>query len=119
MKTNRFNLRNDAAFTLLEITVSIAVFGFIMISVISCWRCIISGTRAGEEAAAAAQRSRTGMKTVIEALTCGELSSMNPQFYGFLTDTTGKFAALSLAARLPSDFPGSGLYGDNVMRRVT
>ena len=44
---------------------------------------------------------------------------MNPQFYGFLTDTTGKFAALSLAARLPADFPGSGTFGDNVMRRVT
>jgi hypothetical protein len=26
---------------------------------------------------------------------------------------------LSLAARLPGDFPGSGLYGDNVVRRVT
>jgi len=26
-------------------------------------------------------------------------------------------AALSLAARLPKDFPGSGLFGDIVMRR--
>ena len=40
-------------------------------------------------------------------------------YYQFDTDTSGKFASLSLAARLPADFPGSGLFGDNVMRRVT
>jgi type II secretory pathway pseudopilin PulG len=122
MKTNRFNSSHNAAFTLLEITVAIAVFGFIMISVISCWRCIITGTRVAQEAAASAQRSRVGMKTVVEALTCGEISAGTPnnaQFYAFLNDTTSKFAALSLASRLPGDFPGSGLFGDNVMRRVT
>jgi prepilin-type N-terminal cleavage/methylation domain-containing protein len=119
MKTNRFHSSDQAAFTLIEITVAIAVFGFIMISVLGCWKCIITGTRAAQEAAAAAQRSRVGMRTVVEALTCGELSSLNPQYYGFLNDTSGKFAALSLASRLPLDFPGSGLYGDTVMRRVT
>ncbi len=40
-------------------------------------------------------------------------------FTRFLNDTSGKFATLSLAARLPSAFPGSGLFGDNVMRRVS
>jgi hypothetical protein len=36
-----------------------------------------------------------------------------------LTDTSSKFTTVSLAARLPLDFPGSGLFGDNVMRRVS
>jgi hypothetical protein len=111
--------RDDAAFTLLEIVVSITVFMFIMISILGCWRCIVSGKMISEDAAAAAQRARVGMKTVVDALTCTELSSLNYQRYGFVTDTTGKFAYLSLAARLPLDFPGSGLYGDIVMRRVT
>lgn len=119
MKTHPSIRSKPAAFTLLEIAVSIAVFSFIMISVIGCWKCIVSGKMIAEDAAASAQRARIGMKTTVEALTCGEISALNPQFYGFLTDTTGKFAALSLAARLPADFPGSGTFGDNVMRRVT
>jgi hypothetical protein len=119
MKTQPSTPPAAAAFTLLEVTISLAVFAFVMISVIGCWRCIVSGKIIAEDAAAAAQRARIGMKTVIEALTCGEISHLNPQFYGFLNDTSSKFASLSLAARLPADFPGSGSFGDNVMRRVT
>jgi Prokaryotic N-terminal methylation motif len=119
MRTRLSTPRDVAAFTLLEVVIAITVFTFIMISVLSCWRCVVSGKMIAEEAAAAAQRSRIGIKTVAEALTCAQLSSQNIQFYGFETDTTSKFASLSLAARLPGDFPGSGLYGDIVMRRVT
>jgi hypothetical protein len=119
MKMHSATLPARAAFTLLEITIALAVFSFVMISVLGCWRCIISGKQIAEDAAAAAQRSRIGMRAVTEALTCSEISSQNLQYYGFVADTSGKFAALSLAARLPGDFPGSGLYGDNVMRRVT
>jgi hypothetical protein len=104
---------------MLEICVAITVFTFIMISVLGCWKCIVSGSMIAQDAAAAAQRARVGIKTVVEALTCAELSQQNLQFYSFETDTSSKFAALSLAARLPADFPGSGLFGDNVMRRVT
>jgi len=119
MKTPRSTQTDAAAFTLLEIVIAITVFSFIMISVLGCWRCIVKGKMIAEEAAAAAQRARIGIKTVVEALTCGEISALNPQYYGFLNDTSGKFAALSMAARLPGDFPGSGTFGDNVMRRVT
>ena len=119
MKTRHSSLRPAAAFTLLEIVISITIFTFIMISVLGCWRCIIKGKIIAEEAAAAAQRSRIGMRTLIEALTCTELDVQNIEFYGFVTDTSEKFATLSLAARLPQDFPGSGLFGDIVMRRVS
>jgi len=101
--------------------VSIAIFMVVMGSVIACWKCIINGKIIAENAAAAAQRARVGIKAVEDALTCSEISA-NPysiQYYAFLTDTSGKFASLSVAAHPPADFPGSGLFGDNVIRRIT
>jgi type II secretory pathway pseudopilin PulG len=108
-----------AAFTLLEVCIAITVFSFIMISILGVWKCIVKGKMVAQDAAAAAQRARVGIHTVVQALTCTELDTRNLGFYEFDTDTSSKFAALSLAARLPQEFPGSGLYGDNVMRRVT
>ena len=111
---------NYAGFTLIEVMVSIAIFMIVMGSVMACWRCVVNGKIVAEKAAAAAQRARIGIRTVEDALTTAELSLNHLEYYAFLTDTTsGKFASLSLAARLPSEFPGSGLFGDNVMRRVT
>jgi prepilin-type N-terminal cleavage/methylation domain-containing protein len=111
--------RATKAFTLIEVVIALTLFSLIMISVIACWKAIINGKITAEQAAAAAQRARVGIKTVEEALSCAEISAANIQFYSFLNDTSGKFASLSLASRLPSAFPGSGLFGDNVMRRVT
>jgi prepilin-type N-terminal cleavage/methylation domain-containing protein len=119
MKTRFSNAISGRAFTLIEVMVSIAIFMLIMGSVIACWKCIINGQFVAEDAAAAAQRARVGIKTIEDALSTAEISTANIQYYAFLTDTTGKFASLSLAARLPGEFPGSGLFGDNVMRRVT
>lgn len=79
----------------------------------------MSGKITAETAAAAAQRARIGIRSVEVALSCAEISTANIQFYAFLNDTSGKFASLSVAARLPEAFPGSGLFGDNVMRRVS
>jgi hypothetical protein len=118
MKIPPVTPKEQTAFTLLEVIVAMSVFTFIMISVLGCWKCIVSGKMIAESAAAAAQRARIGIKTVEVALTCTELSVTNIQFYGFITDTTSKFASVSVAARLPSEFPGSSLYGDTVLRRV-
>jgi prepilin-type N-terminal cleavage/methylation domain-containing protein len=115
MKTNRAS----TGFTLIEVVISLTLFSLIMISVIACWKAVINGKITAENAAAAAQRARIGMKTIEVALTCAEISKPNIGFYAFLNDTSGKFATLSLAARLPAAFPGSGLFGDNVMRRVS
>jgi prepilin-type N-terminal cleavage/methylation domain-containing protein len=119
MPAKPHNRRSFSGFTLIEVMISIAVFMLVMGSVIACWKCIVNGKIIAENAAAAAQRARIGIKTVEDALSTAEISSANIQYYAFLTDTSSKFASLSLAARLPSDFPGSGLFGDNVMRRVT
>ncbi|MGA2177514.1 MAG: hypothetical protein ABSH38_21275 [Verrucomicrobiota bacterium] len=110
-----------AAFTMLEVMVAITVFSFIMVSVLSCWKVIVTGKIVAEQAAAAAQRARIGIKSVEEALECAEISTSPSSipYYAFLTDTSDKFASLSLAAHLPAAFPGSSLFGDNVIRRVT
>jgi hypothetical protein len=42
----------------------------------------------------------------------------NAKFYTFATDTSGDNAYISFVARLPGSFPGSGLFGDQQMRRV-
>jgi prepilin-type N-terminal cleavage/methylation domain-containing protein len=115
MKTNRAR----TGFTLIEVVLSMTIFSLIMISVIACWKAVVNGKITAENAAAAAQRARIGMKTIEVALSCAEIDIKNIPFYEFLNDTSGKFATLSLAARLPSAFPGSGLFGDNVMRRVS
>ena len=107
--------RNDSGFTLIEIMVSIAIFMVVMGSVFACWRCVVNGKIIAENVAAAAQRARIGIKTVQDALSTAEISKNSIQFYAFLTDTSGKFASMSVAAHLPSDFPGSGLFGDNVI----
>jgi hypothetical protein len=99
--------------------VAIGLFSAIMIGVIACWEAIVKGTETGRKAAAAAQRARVSIKAIEVALTTAEVSVPNIQYYAFVADTSSKFASLSLAARLPASFPGSGLFGDNVMRRVT
>jgi len=110
-----------SAFTLLEIVVAIALFSFIMMGVVASWQAIVKGTDAGRKAAAAAQRARVSIKALQDALTCAEVNNDASviQYYAFIADTSTKFASLSVAARLPAEFPGSGLFGDNVMRRVT
>jgi len=104
---------------MVELLVAIAVFGLIMTGVIATWKCIIRGVEVGEVSAAACQRARIGMKTMETALSVVEISRANLQYYSFLTDTSGKYAAMSFAGRMPASFPGSGYYGDEVMRRVT
>jgi competence protein ComGC len=111
--------KKGLAFTLVEVMVAITIFMVIMVGVIACWKCIVNGTMIAEDAAAAAQRARVGIKTVEDALVTAQISQKNIEFYSFLSDTSGKFASLSLAARLPGTFPGSHLFGDKVMRRVT
>jgi hypothetical protein len=99
--------------------VSIALFMLVMGTVIACWKCIINGKIVAENAAAAAQRARVGIHSVEQALATAEMSANSMPYYAFLTDTSGKFASLSLAGHPPPDFPGSGLFGDNYVRRIT
>jgi len=110
------------AFTLVEIMVAIALFMMIMGSVMACWKSILSSSRVGEAAAAAAQRARTSMRAVEDSLDNLEIVN-TPQvirYYAFIADTSEpQFASVSFAARLPASFLGSDYFGDAVLRRVT
>ncbi|HEY5083235.1 MAG TPA: hypothetical protein VII48_01840, partial [Rhizomicrobium sp.] len=75
------------AFTLIELMLAMGLFTLIMISVIACWKCIVGGTQVAENAAAACQRARIGMKTIETALSVAEMSRANMRYYYFLTDT--------------------------------
>lgn len=108
------------AFTLIEIMVAMTIFTVIIVAIYSTWMSIVRGAKSGQEAAMAAQHSRIAMRTIEDALLTSQLYTENIQHYNFVADTSDpKFAWLSFVSRLPSTFPGSGLFGDEVVRRVT
>lgn len=107
------------AFTLVEIMIAVAILGMILGAVYASWSAILRGSKIGQEAAAEAQRSRIAMRVLEDALVSTELFTENLQHYAFVTDTSGDFALLSVAAHLSKSFPGSGVFGDQVVRRVT
>jgi prepilin-type N-terminal cleavage/methylation domain-containing protein len=118
MRNVKFKL--GQAFTLIEIMIAMTIFTVIIVAVYSSWAAIVKGSRVGLKAAAEAQRSRIAMHTIEDALLTTQLYTENINYYNFIADTSDpKFAWLSLAARLPATFPGSGLFGDQVVRRVT
>lgn len=111
--------RSLLAFTLLEILVAISIFTFVLIAIMQCWKLIVTGSKVGLEAAASAQRARTAILTIQEALQTAQMSLGSLDYYTFEADTSGKFAALAFTARLPDSFPGSSLFGDASTRRIT
>ena len=103
-------------FTLLEILVSIAILGMILLTIYSTWMMILRADRAGKYAAAEAQRERMASRTIEEALSCVQSFNESLQDYGFVADNDDE--TLSFVARLPSSFPRSGRFGDLTTRRV-
>ncbi|MBI4327718.1 MAG: prepilin-type N-terminal cleavage/methylation domain-containing protein [Chloroflexi bacterium] len=121
--TSAFVSLNDGfkAFTLIEIMIAITIFGMVMVAIYASWSAILRGSKAGLVAAAEVQRIRISMRALEESLASALLYTGNLPHYAFMADTTtsSDFAKLSFVARLPASFPGSGLFGDQVVRRVT
>lgn len=111
--------RGTIAFTLLELLVAISLFTLVLVSIFQCWKLIANGSKIGLESAASAQRARTGIMTIQAALETAQMALGSLDYYKFEADTSGKFAALAFTARLPDNFPGSSLFGDNSTRRMT
>lgn len=107
------------AFTLIEIMIAITIFSVVLLAIYSSWTAILRSSKVGLAAAAEAQRTRMALRALEEALGSAELYTANLRYYSFLADTGGDFAALSFVAHLPSSFPGSGLFRDQPVRRVT
>lgn len=106
-------------FTLLEIMIAISIFALVMTSIYSTWSAILRGSRAGRDSAAQVQRTRMAFRCLVDSLLSIQMFGANADYYAFLSDTRGDFAALSFVAHLPASFPHSGLFGDQVLRRVT
>ena len=107
------------AFTMIEVMVAMTIFGMVMVAIYSSWSAVLRGSKVGLNAAAEAQRTRVAVRAIREALTSGQLYVENVRYYWFMADTSSEFAALSLVSRLPSSFPGSGLFHDQIVRRVS
>ncbi len=105
-------------FTLVEILIAMAIFMVIIGAIYASWAAILRSSKAGAKAAAEVQRSRITVKCVEDAISSTVFFTENAAFYSFEADTTADFAYLSLVSRLPSSFPGSGLFPDQPIRRV-
>src|SRR5688500_13021456 len=110
--------RRGAAFTLIEIMLAISIFALVMIAIYSSWSAIMRGSRTGMKAAAEIQRTRIAMRALEESLASAVLYVDNSKYYHFSSDTSGDNAYITFVARLPSSFPGAGLFPDQEVRRV-
>jgi type II secretory pathway pseudopilin PulG len=110
--------RGDRAFTLLEVMLALAILMMVLSVIYSTWMAILRAKQAADKAALHAQRSRIAVRALEDALEGVQVFQRNQPYYAFLADTSGQYAFLSVASRLPASFPGSGLFGDQSLRRV-
>ncbi len=115
----RLRERQAIAFTLIEVMVAMAVFSLVMLSLYSTWRILAQSTEAALRLTAKAQRSRIAIQSLESALMGAELFQANAPLYSFLVDTSGSFAAISMATMVSEGFPGSGYFNGERLRRIT
>ncbi|MCL5098485.1 MAG: prepilin-type N-terminal cleavage/methylation domain-containing protein [Candidatus Omnitrophica bacterium] len=106
-------------FTLIEVMIAMAILMMILLAIYSSWSAIVRGSKVGLDAAAQVQRSRIAMASLVDSLLTVQMFGGNPGYYAFIADTSSDYAYLSLVSRLPGSFPDAGLFGDQVVRRVT
>ncbi len=107
------------AFTLLEILLAIGILSGLIVAIYACWSAILRSSQVGLDAAIEAHRVRVATRSIEEAIKSSAIFELNLPYYAFFTDTSGDFAAFSLVSRLSDSFPGSGLFHDQPIRRVT
>jgi prepilin-type N-terminal cleavage/methylation domain-containing protein len=115
----RMRAHKCSAFTIIEVMIAMTIFAVVMIAIYASWTSILRGSKVGLNAAAETQRTRVAIRAIREALTSAQLYVENSKYYWFVAETSGDFAELSLVSRLPESFPGSGLFGNQVLRRVS
>lgn len=120
MKTKCHIRSRWGAFTLVEIVISIAILSVMVIAIYNVWASILRATKIGNNAADRVQRERIARKCLERSLASVQLFQENMPYYGFIADTEDEqFAFLSFVSRLPSDFPGGGMFPNQPLRRVT
>jgi prepilin-type N-terminal cleavage/methylation domain-containing protein len=113
-----FCARLHAAFTLVEIMISIALLALLIGAVYSTWMLILRSAQVGQSAAAQAQRERIAVRTIEDSLMCVQSFQASMKYYTFVVQN-GDAAELSFTARLPEVFPRNGKFGDFNVRRLT
>lgn len=111
--------RAAAAFTLVEIMIAITIFASVLAAIYASWTTIVRGSKAALDTAASAQRARMALRALEDSISATQLFMQNAPYYAFLADTQDKFASLSFVSHLPASFPGSGMFGEMPVRRVT
>ena len=108
------------AFTLVEVVIAIAILGAIVTAIYSVWSAVLRASQVGLRAADSVQRERITRRTIEVALQGAQLWQENLSYYSFDVDTTDeRFAFLSFVSRLPENFPGTGMFPLQPVRRVT
>lgn len=108
------------AFTIIEIIIAAAILGVIVIAIYSAWESILRATRIGNAAADRIQRERIARDSIQRALNSILVFPENQEFYSFIAETEDeKYALLSFTSYLPPDFPGSGFFLGERVRRVS
>ena len=106
-------------FTIIEVMLAIGIFAMVLTAIYATWMAILKGSRAALSTAAAVQRARITVKTLEDAFLTVRMFNGNVKHYLFMADTSGDYAAVSMAAKVPPGFPGVNRYGDVKVRRVS
>jgi general secretion pathway protein J len=104
-------------YTLVEVMLAMAILSVVIGAIYTTWMGIAKAVKVGQNAAVSAQRERTAMQVIEEALSAAQLFVANPDYYSFAPEKEGK-TTLAFTASLPEDFPRSGKFSAWPMRRV-
>lgn len=107
------------AFTLVEVMIAMAMLTVVLSAVYSSWWAVVRSSKIGMETAIEVQRSRMAIRSLVDSLLCVQMYAGNAALYAFESEAKNDYSYLSFVARLPASFPSSGLFGDQVMRRIT
>ena len=107
------------AFTLLEIMLAIGIFSGLLIAIYASWSAILRSSQIGLNAAMESHRMRVAVRSIEESIKSAVIFELNLPLYSFMHEIRSDFAYFSLTSRLSDSFPGSGLFYDQPIRRVS
>ena len=113
------SLQKSAAFTLLEIMLAIGIFSGLLIAVYASWSAILRSSQIGLNAAIESHRMRVAVRSMEESIKSAVIFELNLPLYSFMHEIRSDFTYFSLTSRLSDSFPGSGLFYDQPIRRVS
>lgn len=111
--------RSSRGFTLLEVMLAIGILSGLIVAIYATWSAILRSSQVGLDSAIEAHRLRVTTRAIEESIKSAVIFELNLPYYSFLTQTEEDFAGFSLVSRLSESFPGSGLFYDQPVRRVT